>query len=281
MSAPAVTPSVDTLKCLAWKSEYEQAVAARRAALTAVSGVVPAIAQVVAVERETLRARAERERLGAFSRTNLVLDDSEDCRLLCAAALELELGVPVFTAATPAEARSLWYANLCGLVIADVFLGTAETGDMVLRALPTGVRKILLSGWSDGFTLKSLARNVHAVAMRKPADQLVAVARGLLDDVLPPHWCHTDADRLTVVSPDLARLLGYPAHMLVGAPWRSLVVPEDHAASARVVAVNLAGGMGVEGFVNRWRRADGSTVRLSWDCSPLTEGRFHCIAREV
>lgn len=280
MSA-ATSPSVDTLKCLAWKSEYERAVEARRAALSVVSNVVPAIAQRVEVERESLRARAERERLGAFSRSVLVLDDNEDCLGLCAAAIEIGLGVKVYTATTPSEARSLWYAHLCGVVIADVFLGLPETGDMVLRALPPGVRKILLSGWSDSFTLGSLARNVHAVAIRKPADNLVSIVRGLLDDVLPPYWCHTDDERLMVVSPDLAKLLGYPVHLLVGVPWRRLVVEADHEASAAVVAGNLSSGQGVDGFVNRWRCADGSTVRLSWECSPLTEGRFHCLARRV
>jgi PAS domain S-box-containing protein len=286
---PAPAPADDTQRCRAMRAQLDTEVALRRAAIRVVSTVVPRIQKTVADQRESVRLRTEREHREEFSRSVLVVDDDAALRYFYAEAIERECGVPVYTAGNASEARTLFYRHRSGVVLMDTFLngrppeegeGLPETGDRILRGFPVGVRSILCSGWTDPMTLKTMARNVRAIAMRKPLDAtFTRVVRDLLDDVMPPYWCHLDPEAgFVAMSPDLASLLGHATASLVGVHWRELVAPEDLAESQAILRQNLDSGAGVTGFACRLRRSDGSTLRFSWDFSPLTAGVFFCVA---
>ena len=231
--------------------------------------------------REELAARISRTHalLGALARSVLVVDDHADLAELTAEALCLALRVPVYVAHSAAEALAVWRRHRCGAVVADLYLPDGS-GDEVVRAIgDVGVRSVIVSGVADLATLNAAARRCGAVAMRKPADGLVEVVRGKLDAVCPPLWCRATRDAIVDVSPDLARLIGRPAHALRGVPWRALVHPDDVARSEAERARRI--GQGVEGFVQRMRRADGSYVALAWDVAPMVDGVLCAVARVV
>lgn len=290
-STPAPSPpsAADTQQCRALRDQLETEVALRRAAIRVVSTVVPRIQQTVADQREAVRLRTEREHREEFARSVLVVDDNDALRYFYAEAITRDCEVPVYTAGNAREARTQFYKHRPGVVLMDTFLNgrtdeggddLPETGDRILRGFPVGVRSILCSAWTDAVTLRTMARNVRAIAMRKPLDKtFTSVVRALLDDVMPPYWCHLDpTDGFVAMSPDLASLLGYAPSAMVGMRWADVVAPEDVAASEAVLRENLRTGAGALGFVNRLRRATGTTLRFSWDFSPLTAGVFFCVA---
>lgn len=80
--------------------------------------------------------------------------------------------------------------------------------------------------------------------------------------VTPTHFVHVGGPGW--------RALGYEPAQVVGRPWADFVATDaEVAASRRVVAHNRATGLGVDGYVNHYRLADGSGVRaVRWRVAP-------------
>lgn len=76
----------------------------------------------------------------------------------------------------------------------------------------------------------------------------------------------TDA-RFIVVNPAFERVLGYSAAELVAEPFVHFIHPDDRDATVAEVG-RLADGSPTLAFTNRYRRADGSYVRLHWRAFP-------------
>ncbi|MFZ5425585.1 MAG: PAS domain S-box protein [Thermodesulfobacteriota bacterium] len=73
--------------------------------------------------------------------------------------------------------------------------------------------------------------------------------------------------------------LGYTLAGLEGLRYMDLVHPEDREATARA-AGTLRDGSPVNGFVNRYRRKDGSYRRIEWAAFPH-DGNIYAMARDV
>ncbi|HEX7070839.1 MAG TPA: PAS domain S-box protein, partial [Rhodothermales bacterium] len=76
------------------------------------------------------------------------------------------------------------------------------------------------------------------------------------------------------------RVLGHDEEVLLTTPILDFVHPEDKEATAQMREA-LASGGELRDFVNRWRRADGSYVWLSWRSTPGEDGVYYAIARDV
>ncbi len=117
---------------------------------------------------------------------------------------------------------------------------------------------------------------------RLSAQQALDTAQNLSSffDVSADLMCIRDMDgRFVKVNKAWEAVLGYPVEALQGAPLLSLLHPDDVAATR--VNMNRAESDGdVNGFVNRYRRADGSYRRLEWRARRRGELVFG-VARDV
>ncbi|TVV76017.1 PAS domain S-box protein [Sphingomonas solaris] len=84
---------------------------------------------------------------------------------------------------------------------------------------------------------------------------------------------------LKEVNPAWQRLLGWTEAELLARPFIVLVHPDDHAATAGVVA-QLARGETVKMFVDHVQSADGSYRTLMWDAVPEGD-RFYIVGRDL
>jgi PAS domain S-box-containing protein len=76
----------------------------------------------------------------------------------------------------------------------------------------------------------------------------------------------TDA-RFRVVNPAFERALGYSARELLAEPFLHYVHPDDQDVTVAEVG-KLSDGSPTLAFTNRYRRKDGSYVRLHWRAFP-------------
>jgi PAS domain S-box-containing protein len=104
------------------------------------------------------------------------------------------------------------------------------------------------------------------IRARLSAEQALETARDLSSffDVSADLMCIRDLDgRFVKINRAWETVLGYPVETLQGAPLLSLLHPDDVAITR--ANMDLAGGDGdINGFVNRYRRADGSYRQLEW-----------------
>lgn len=269
----------DTQRMRRLTRDYAASRVQTRAACASLSGVVPALRVVVRDAKEDLRRRLDAERTRGLTRSVLVVDDHSESLDVMVASLEIALGVPVYGARDCDEAMLLWSAHKPCAVVADLCLGN-ERGDTFINQLPHGVRAVLLSGVADLLTLYTAAARCQATPLsRADVGSLPAIVRGMIDAVHPPLWCRADGNRFLDVSDDLAALLGRTRREMVGVGWRDIVHPDDIAPSEAEQCRRA--GMGVEGFRQRMRRADGSYVTLAWDVTPMTDGVLYAVARVV
>lgn len=133
-----------------------------------------------------LRLRGERIALRApaastapLSRGVLVVDDDHHLCALMALALR-GANLSVHEAHTAADALAVWSRHRPLVVVADLMLPD-ELGDALIARLPRGVRAVLTSGIAEEHTLDAAARRCGAMSLRKPAHDLVATVRELLD----------------------------------------------------------------------------------------------------
>jgi len=269
--------SGSTARVAALSAELASRVLTRESAIVRIVRDAPAEYATLRASLASRVARSQR-RVGALSRSVLVVDDDPAQVALLAAVLRQGLGVAVHTASTVEAASLAWVRHRCGVAVVDLHL-RGELGDDFARSLDRGVRVVLLSGVADAATLSRAAARCGALPVRKPAPDLTATVRGLLDAVAPPLWCHAIPDALIDVSEDLAALVGYTPDDLGGLPWRALIHPDDIARSE--CEQRHRAGQGVEGFVQRWRHRDGRYIALRWDVTPMADGEMYAVAHPV
>lgn len=280
----SASPSAQTLKLRALTSDLATMRRENKAAIRTLPAVVAATRRVVDDAREDLRRRIEQQRTGGLTRSVIVLDDDADLRALMAHTLEIALHVPVYQAEDGDHAIDLFTEHRAAVLVSDLFLADGETGESAIRRVRRhghhAVRAVLVSGLADLVTLTTAAGQCNAEPLpRVDLARLPAVVAELLDAVHPPLWCRASTDVLIEVSPALAAMLGETPDALAGQSWRSRVHPDDLARSEAERARRM--GMGVEGFRQRMRCADGSYVTLEWDVTPATDGVVYAVARRV
>jgi serine/threonine-protein kinase len=83
------------------------------------------------------------------------------------------------------------------------------------------------------------------------------------------------------VNGNFPNVLGHPERELLSRPFLDFVHPEDQAATRDAMA-DLREGRDVVRFVNRYRHADGSYLRLEWSSRAIPdEGVIYAVARRV
>lgn len=128
----------------------------------------------------------------------LVVDDDALCCDQVARVLRRALAsrdgrpVPVYTARSAEEARSLWLSLRPppAVLLTDLALGAGASGDelaMALGRLSPGLRVVILSG-VDETTVRRAAAVVGGVSIQKGAhpDVIVALVQAELDHATPP-----------------------------------------------------------------------------------------------
>ena len=81
------------------------------------------------------------------------------------------------------------------------------------------------------------------------------------------------------VNPAWTRILGHSAAATIGRSFADFVWPEDTVATRRAVEASAA-GHNLDGFVNRYRHADGTARWISWQTSN-EDGAIYASARDI
>lgn len=96
----------------------------------------------------------------------------------------------------------------------------------------------------------------------------------------PALFCKANAEgRFLWVSPSWSRLLGYSEAQLLARPFLDYVHPEDLDATLAAMT-RLNDGAPITDFVNRYRRADGEQLWLSWQTLAV-DGVYYAVAIDV
>jgi len=83
------------------------------------------------------------------------------------------------------------------------------------------------------------------------------------------------------VNPRFESLLGYNCQQLLGQPLLEFIHPDDRATTQAQLD-NLALGLSVSNFENRYRTADGSYLWFSWSAMPSpSDDLIYAVAREI
>lgn len=136
---------------------------------------------------DALAARLARARL---TRSVLVVDDDPAVLTPLVLLLRRELGVNVYGAESARAGIALWHTYRCRVAVVDLVLGPADDGVALLNALGRETRAVLVSGAVDEALLRAAGDRCRADHTRtKPAEDLVALVRQLLDDD-PPSTTH-------------------------------------------------------------------------------------------
>jgi serine/threonine-protein kinase len=101
-------------------------------------------------------------------------------------------------------------------------------------------------------------------------------------ELSPDMFCIASLDGYFLrVNSNFPRVLGYNEKKLVSQPFLSFVHPDDVAQTVNVMA-DLMAGKPVVRFRNRYRRKDGSYVKLEWMAqSIVSESTIFAVARDV
>lgn len=77
-------------------------------------------------------------------------------------------------------------------------------------------------------------------------------------------------------------ILGWKQSEMQGRPWAEFVHPDDVQSTKDIVASARVSATTIYGFVNRYRRKDGTFCYLSWNIKPKNEdGYLYSTARVV
>lgn len=180
--------SDDTSRYRALTLQLAQAVGERTSATTRVQASGPTLVSQMRQDLAEHHTRIRDRR--TVRRSVLLVEDDPGLRDLLTYQLEHNLRVPVFGAASAAEAEMRWRAERCAVVVCDLYLGTpsgvgTSFADEFLTGLPREVRTILLSGVADRGHLELTAAVTGSIPLQKPADKLVEVVRAALMAATP------------------------------------------------------------------------------------------------
>ena len=169
-----MSAAVDTLKIQALKERLGDLQTNRRELVERICAT-PVHTNVIAL-------RAPTQRNGGAQRAVLVVEDDADQRTLAVQALAETLHVPVYGAATLAEARDLVERILPAVVVLDWYMDGA-TAQAFLETLRYGMRVVVRSGAADA-VLQRIARRYRIEVVRKGSDddaRLAETVRAELD----------------------------------------------------------------------------------------------------
>jgi serine/threonine-protein kinase len=83
------------------------------------------------------------------------------------------------------------------------------------------------------------------------------------------------------VNSNFTRVLGYPPEELIARPWIEFVHPDDQPRTI-AIAEQLARGLPISGFRNRYRAVHGGYRWFEWSAKPvLEEGILFAVARDI
>ena len=166
------------LRCAQLSADLDTLVGRREAAaVRLVSTTRPALAELT----RTLSQHAAR--IGALTRSVLIVEDDVFAADMMALTIASALAVPVHVAHTIAEATARWSRHRSRVAGVDLHLG-AELGAVFAHGLDRGVRVVLTSGVADRATLDAVADRDGAIALPKPPEpptRLVELVAAALD----------------------------------------------------------------------------------------------------
>ena len=81
------------------------------------------------------------------------------------------------------------------------------------------------------------------------------------------------------VSASYERVLGYSKEEITTRPWMDFVHPDDHERTLEAMS-QLAKGLDVINFRNRYVTASGDVVWLTWNSHPADDGKLYAVARD-
>ena len=91
-----------------------------------------------------------------------------------------------------------------------------------------------------------------------------------------------DSTRFLKVNSVFSQVLGYPEAHLLNNPICTFIHPDDIEPTERIIREKLGQGCGVFGFINRYRKADGSYCWMEWNVRPRPDrGVTYGVARDV
>lgn len=148
---------------------------------------VQAITDEARVLEQEIRARIERDAArttpipppppltAPLVRGVLVLEDDDLLREDLVKTLSRFCDAPVWGAEDAEEAQRVFDRERPEMVIADVHLRRGPNGDHVLRRMPPGVHRVVVSGTVRDETLATAARLAKAIAVHKDAEMVPAL----------------------------------------------------------------------------------------------------------
>lgn len=156
-------------------------------------------------------------------------------------------------------------------------------GDHRQRAEPSNVEEfndvgVALNRMLDALQETTITRDELEVTVKERVRELDDFFR-LSVDLL----CIADFQgRFLRVNPAFERTLGYQSGELTNRPFLDFVVPEDHDKTLKEFHLLTETNTSTLDFENRYRRLDGSDLKLSWKYVAIKEeGRIYGTARDV
>jgi len=101
-------------------------------------------------------------------------------------------------------------------------------------------------------------------------------------DLIPELVCIASENGYFIkVNPSWQKTLGYTAEELLAVPFTEWLHPDDLAPTQAEFEKRVSGHEGSFNFVNRYRAKDGAYHWLEWNSTPLEEGVFYAVARDI
>jgi len=115
----------------------------------------------------------------------------------------------------------------------------------------------------------------HVAERARELDNIFRLSRDIL--------AIADEDgRFVNLSPAWERITGIPVEQAIGRLYTDFIHPDDAAPTWNDVKGRLAAGTAIADLENRYRRADGSWVWLSWRATPHdADGLLYNVARDI
>ena len=183
----------------------------------------------------------------------------------------------------PEDRCAFWDARAAALDPAGD--GLLETTFRILHS-DGGLRWLRINGKStfeDGRLVRANGI-VQDVTTRREAMNAMGEARAELErffNLIPDLACvSSDNGRFLKVNPVWNAVLGHTEEVLLNVPAREWIHPEDWSPSV-MEQTRQEAGLGVSGFINRYRDIHGQYHWLEWNASPVVDGKIFAVARDI
>ena len=82
-----------------------------------------------------------------------------------------------------------------------------------------------------------------------------------------------------VLSDNWESLLGFSIEEIMHMGWTELIHPDDLSVCAKSFATRVRVGVDMDNLISRWRKKDGTYVKLCWNTTRPIDGKIYSIAR--